>query len=151
MLWVSVCCQLFPSQIITPVFLFNCLQLSCLSFHSSMLNIFAVFWNTGINWMIACKMGWVVGIMLHTVFALSTPTAPVTHLLTPKHNTAAETVNERDCIHSYLTTANMSFYLFIFITSWHLSFPIWWSQVNRHCSTSFPGEHLQSSFAYASV
>lgn len=84
------------------MFLFDCLRLSCLSSHSSMLNIFAVFWNTGINWMIAYKMGWVVGfiyIHLHS----QPQQSPLTHAPTPEHDSAAETANEQHFISSVLS------------------------------------------------
>lgn len=128
------------SQIFTPLFLFDCLQLSCLSSHSSMLNIFAVFWNTGINWMIAYKMGWVVGfIYLHS----QPQRSPLTLLPTLEHGRAAETVNEQHFIHSDLTTEKKR-RVFLPLHPAFFSFG-WWSQVN-HCSTSFLGKSSQSSF-----
>lgn len=74
--------------------------MSCVSSHSSMLNIFAVFWNTGINWMIAYKMGWVVGFIYMYIYIFilyiyiysylhSQPQQPLSH------NTQVETVNEQ--------------------------------------------------------
>lgn len=86
-------------------FVFVCSQLSCVSSHSSMLNIFAVFWNTGINWMMAYKTGWVVGFIWTYLLCICT----LTHLPTPEHNTAAETVNEEHFIHSDLTKEKMTF------------------------------------------
>lgn len=126
-------------------FVFIWLSPVVLSVLSSMLNIFAVFWNTGINWMIAYKMGWVVGFIYIYVYIYlhSKPQQPLlTHLPTPEHDTAAETVNEQHRIHSDLTTEKMACFSSLHPASFPLADGLRWITAPQ----AFLGENSQSSF-----